>query len=73
MIKSPVFRRVALAAAAVTAVAFIAIADTPASLNSNLKSGKVQLQSAGALAFGTRRHSLRRRLARRRRRRHRHQ
>jgi len=52
MIKSPVFRRAALAAAAVAAVTFIAIADTPANLTSSLKSGKLQLKSAGALAFG---------------------
>jgi hypothetical protein len=52
MIKSPVFRRSAIAAAAVAAVAFIAIADTPANLTSSLKSGKLQLKSAGALAFG---------------------
>lgn len=52
MIKSPVFRRAAIAAAAVAAVAFIAIADTPVSLTSSLKSGKLQLKSAGALAFG---------------------
>jgi hypothetical protein len=52
MIDSPVFRRTALALLAVSAVALIAIADTPANLTASLKSGKLQLKSAGALAFG---------------------
>ena len=52
MFKSKTFRRTALATAAVAAVAIIAIADTPANLTSSLKAGKLQLKSAGALAFG---------------------
>ena len=52
MLNSPVFRRTALAAAAVAAVAIIAIADTPSNLAASLKPGKLQLKSAGALAFG---------------------
>src|SRR5580704_8825540 len=52
MINRPVFRRIALAVAAVSALAIIAIADAPANLTSSLKAGKLQLKSAGALAFG---------------------
>jgi hypothetical protein len=52
MIKGPVFRRAALAAVAVSAVAIIAIADVPVNLTSGLKTGKPELKSAGALAFG---------------------
>ena len=52
MTKSPAFRRAALAAVAVLAVAIIAIADVPTSLTGSLKAGKLQLKSAGALAFG---------------------
>jgi hypothetical protein len=52
MTKGPVFRRSALAAVAVSAVAIIAIADVPANLTDSLKVGKLQLKSAGALAFG---------------------
>ena len=52
MIKSLMLRRAALAAAAVSAVALIAIADAPANLNASLKLGKLPLQTAGALAFG---------------------
>ncbi len=52
MIKRLMFRRIALAAAAVSAVAIIAVADSPANLTASLKTGKLQLKSAGALAFG---------------------
>jgi len=52
MVKGPAFRRAALAAAVVSAVAIIAIADVPANVTAGLKSGKLQLKSAGALAFG---------------------
>ena len=52
MIKGPAFRRSALAAVAVCAVAIIAIADVPTNLTGSLKAGKLQLKSAGALAFG---------------------
>ena len=52
MIKGPAFRRAALAAVAVSAVAILAIADNPSNLTDSLKAGKLQLKSAGALAFG---------------------
>jgi hypothetical protein len=52
MIKGPAVRRSALAAVAVCAVAIIAIADVPTNLAGSLKAGKLQLKSAGALAFG---------------------
>jgi hypothetical protein len=52
MVKGPVFRRAALAAAAVSVVAIIAIADVPANVTGGLKPGKLELKSAGALAFG---------------------
>jgi hypothetical protein len=52
MVKGPAFRRAALAAAAVTAVAIIAVADVPENMTASLKTGKLQLKSAGALAFG---------------------
>ena len=52
MIKSSLFRRAALAAVAVSGVAIIAIADSPVNLTASLKPGKLQLKSAGALAFG---------------------
>ncbi|HUP02749.1 MAG TPA: hypothetical protein VMU19_02090 [Bryobacteraceae bacterium] len=52
MLKGPAFRRAALAASAVLAVAIVAIADAPASLTGSLKAGRLQLKSAGALAFG---------------------
>ena len=52
MIKGPAFRRSALAAVAVSAAAIIAIADGPTNLTGSLKAGKLQLKSAGALAFG---------------------
>ena len=52
MLQRLVLRRAALAVAAVSAVAIIAIADVPANLTTNLKPGKLQLKSAGALAFG---------------------
>jgi hypothetical protein len=52
MINSPFFRRAALAAAAVSVVAIVAIADAPANLTASLKPGKLQIKSAGALAFG---------------------
>ena len=52
MVKGPLFRRAALAAAVVSAVAIIAIADVPANVTAGFKSGKLQLKSAGALAFG---------------------
>jgi hypothetical protein len=52
MVKSSVFRHAALAAVAVSAVALIAIADVPANVTAGLKAGKLELKSAGALAFG---------------------
>jgi hypothetical protein len=52
MITRPAYRRAALAAVAVSAVAIIAIADVPVNLTGSLKPGKLQLKSAGALAFG---------------------
>jgi len=52
MIKGPAFRRVALAAVAVSAVAIFAIADVPSNLTGSMKAGKLELKSAGALAFG---------------------
>jgi hypothetical protein len=52
MVKGSVFRHAALAAVAVSAVALIAIADVPANVTAGLKAGKLELKSAGALAFG---------------------
>jgi hypothetical protein len=52
MIKGPAFQRAALAVVALSAVAIFAIADAPANLTDSLKAGKLQLKSAGALAFG---------------------
>ena len=52
MIRRPAFRHTALAALAVSAMAIIAIADAPANLTASLRAGKLQLKSAGALAFG---------------------
>jgi hypothetical protein len=52
MVKGPALHRAALAAAVVSAVAIIAIADVPANVTAGLKPGKLELKSAGALAFG---------------------
>jgi len=52
MVNRLLFRRTALAALAISAVAIIAIADVPTNLTANLKAGKLQLKSAGALTFG---------------------
>jgi len=52
MIKGTAVRRSALAAVAVSAVAILATADVPLNLTGSLKTGKLELKSAGALAFG---------------------
>jgi hypothetical protein len=51
MVQGLSIRRMAFTAAAVTGVAIIAIANVPASATSGLKPGKLELKSAGALAF----------------------
>ena len=52
MVNPSILRRTVLAALTISAVAIIAIADVPTNLTANLKPGKLQLKSAGALAFG---------------------